>query len=302
MYRSLLVPLDQSSFAEQAMPLALSIARRAGARLDLVKVHTLYALDEPSSSWVPFEPARDVECREQEQLYLAATAQWAAAVSPVAVTADVHCGSTVLPFTVAQSILERAQEVQADLIVMTTHGRSPLSRFGLGSVADELIRRARQPVLLVRSGAKRAALLPEPVLDNILILLDGSALAEQILEPALDMARLMEGQCTLLRVVELRSPDDSGPGGPVDEATQYLERVAHRIEDQGFQVHTRVVVALSAAEAILEEAEAQKSNLIAVATHGRGGFKRLLLGSVADKLIRSARAPILVYRPPNRER
>jgi nucleotide-binding universal stress UspA family protein len=302
-YLSLLVPLDRSSFAEQAMPLALSIARRAGARLDLVKVHTLYALEEPSTGWAPFEPDRETECTQQEQLYLDATARWAATLSPVVVTTDVHNGSAVLPQTVAQSILERAQDVRADLIVMTTHGRGPLSRFGLGSVADELIRRAHQPVLLVRPGENTAGLLPEPILDNMLILLDGSALAEQVLEPALGLAHLMEAQCTLLRVVEERfASADYGASGPLEEAKEYLERIARRAEEQGVEVHTRVVVARDACTAIRAEAEAQASNLIALATHGRSGLKRLLLGSVADTLLRSVAVPMLVYCPSSKER
>jgi len=124
------------------------------------------------------------------------------------------------------------------------------------------------------------------------------------LEPALDLARLMEARCSLLRVVESRSsPADRAPGGPPEEAQAeaYLERVAGRVREQGLQVRTRVVVARHASDAILEEAEAQASNLIALATHGRGGFKRLLLGSVADKLVRGASSPVLVYRPTGKE-
>src|SRR5208283_3917513 len=201
MYLSLLVPLDRSSFAEQALPLALSIARRTSARLDLVEVHALYALGDPTAGRLPFEPDRDAECMQQEQLYLDATAKWVTAVSPVPVTAGVLSGSAVLPAMVADSILERALTGKVDLIVMATHGRGPLGRFGVGSVADELIRRAPIPVLLVRPSEKAPQVIPEPVLDNILIPLDGSPLAEQVLEPALDLVRLMEARCSLLRVV-----------------------------------------------------------------------------------------------------
>jgi nucleotide-binding universal stress UspA family protein len=304
MYVSLLVPLDRSSFAEQALPLALSIARRANARLDLVEVHSLYALEDPTAGWSPYEPNRDAECNQQEQLYLDATAKWGASVSPVSATTGVLSGSAVLPTTVADSILERARAGKADLIVMTTHGPGPLGRLGVGSVADELIRRAPIPVLLVRPGEKAPGIIPEPVLDNILIPLDGAALAEQVLEPALDLAQLMEARCSLLRVVESRSsPADRVPGGPPEraQAEAYLERVAARVRGQGIQVRTRVVVARHAVEAILEEAAAQASNLIALATHGRGGLKRLLLGSVAEKLLRAAAAPVLVYRPTVKE-
>jgi len=286
---SLLVPLDRSSFAEQALPLALSIARRANGRLDLVEVHALYAAEGSTGGWLPFDPSRDAECKQQEQLYLDAMAKWVTSVSPVSVTTSVLSGSAVLPETVADGILERASAGKADLIAMTTHGRGLLSRFWLGSVGDEIIRKAPMPVLLLRPSEKAPNLIPEPVLDNILIPLDGSALAEQVLEPALELARLMEARCSLLRVVESRPASA--------EAEVYLERVAARLGQQGLQLRTRVVVARHPVEAILKEAETQASNLIALATHGRGGFKRLLVGSVADKLIRSAAPPVLVCPP-----
>jgi nucleotide-binding universal stress UspA family protein len=298
MYRSLLVPLDRSSFAEQALPLALSIARRADARLELVEVHALYALEDPTAGRAPFESERDAERKRREQLYLDATAKWLTSMSPVSATTGVLRGSAVLPETVADSILERARTGKADLIVMATHGRGPLGRFMRGSVADELIRRARVPVLLVRPTEVDSGIVLEPDLDNVLILLDGSALAEQVLEPALDLARLMEARCSLLRVVE--SPSTSAGRATVAlpekaRAEAYLERVAATVRGLGIQVRTRVVVARHAVEAIREEAAAQACNLIALATHGRGGLKRLLLGSVTDKLVRAAASFVLVY-------
>jgi nucleotide-binding universal stress UspA family protein len=297
MFLSLLVPLDRSSFAEQALPLALSIARRAGARLYLVEVHALYALEDPTAGWVPIDPERDAQRKRQEQLYLDATATWLTSMSPASVSTAVLPGSDVLAETVADSILERARAGKADLIAMATHGRGPFRRFWAGSVTDQLIRRAGVPVLLVRPSATAPAIFPGPVLDNILIPLDGSALAEQVLGPALDLARLMEARCTLLRVLSPRSsPHNGAPGGPPTEAA-YLERVAARVREQGAPAQARVVVARHVAEAILEEAAAQACDLIALATHGRGGLTRLLWGSVADQLIRAAASPVLVYRP-----
>jgi nucleotide-binding universal stress UspA family protein len=285
--------LDRSSFAEQALPLALAIALRASARLDLVEVHALYALEEPHAGCARFEPERDAEHKQQEQLYLDATAKWVTSGSPVSATACVCSGSAVIPETTAEGILGRASAGKTDLIVMATHSRGPLSRFLLGSVADELICRARVPVLLVRGSDQVPGVHPEPVIDNILVPLDGSRLAEQVLGPALGLARVMEARCSLLRVVKL--PEKA-------QAEAYLERVAGRIRGQGLQVRTRVVVARHAAGAILKEAEAQGSNLIALATHGRHGLKRLLLGSVADQLLRAAASPVLVYCPTGKGR
>jgi nucleotide-binding universal stress UspA family protein len=290
MYLSLLVPLDRSSFAEQALPLALSIARRANARLDLVEVHALYALKEPASCWVSYEPDRDAECKQQEQLYLDGTAKWISSVSPVSVAAIVLSGSAALPETVVGSILERARDGNTDLIVMATHGRDPLSRFGLGSVGDELIRRAPVPVLLVRPTEEIPRLIPEPALENVLVPLDGSVLAEQALEPALDLARLMAASCTLLRVVE---PSDAILEGLAEEeARAYLEKTIARYGQQEILVKGITVVAPSVPEAILRLAPA--NGVIALATHGRGGFKRFILGSVADKVLRGSSIPVLV--------
>src|SRR5690349_20086342 len=122
---SLLVPLDRSAFAEEALPLALRIARRAPARVDMVTVHGLYTLENPHACWAPFQPAEDAKYREQEQLYLDATVGELIAVAPVSVTASVLSGSTVLPETVTDRLLERACNGQTDLIVMTTHGHGP---------------------------------------------------------------------------------------------------------------------------------------------------------------------------------
>jgi nucleotide-binding universal stress UspA family protein len=283
-FRTLMVPLDRSPFAEQALPLALSIARRAGARLDLVSAQVLYALtDDPNYGRLPFDPGADVECRKQEQLYLDATAKELVSVHSVPTTTAVIDG---LP---ADGLLERSGHDRADLIVMTTHGRGQVSRLFLGSVADELIRRSRVPLLLVRPVAEAASFAADPVFENILIPLDGSALAEQVLPPALELARLMEARVTLLRVVEYPSAHA--------EAEAYLEPLARPARQQGLRVRTRVMVAAHAAEAILTEGEALTLNLIALATRGRGGLRRMLLGSVADKVIRGAVAPVLVYHP-----
>jgi nucleotide-binding universal stress UspA family protein len=297
---SLLVPLDRSSLAEQALPWAIGIARQANAQLDLVEVHTLYALQDPEAVWMPYDHDRDAECKQQEQLYLDATAKWVTSLSPVSVNTSLLSGSAVLPETIADSILNRARTESADLIVMTTHGRSRLGCFAFGSVAEELVRRAPIPILLVRAGDKFCGVHSEPILDNILIPLDGSSLAERALEPAVELAQLMKARCSLLRVVEAL---DFGPDDLQEKtrAEAYLQRVAGKMRERGLHVQMRVVIADDVAKAILTEAEVEKTNLIALATHGRGGLKRLLLGSLADKLVRTATSPVLVCGPTGKK-
>jgi nucleotide-binding universal stress UspA family protein len=302
MYRSLLVPLDGSPFGEQALPLALSIARHAKASVQLVHVHvplaTLYA--GPRGG---LENAREPLVRSQEQSYLEQIVKRLTAVASVPVTA------ALLDGTVPDVLHEHAATVEGGLIVMTTHGRGPLSRFWLGSVADNLIRRSALPVLLVHPQNEPPDLAEPPVLRHVLIPLDGSPLAEQILEPVVALGRLMNADYLLLRALEPLQlvghdalgygvvPDLGEPGPRVEEAQIYLDRVAERLREQGLTVRSRVLAGSLAASAILDEADGQAMNLIALATHGRHGLARLLLGSVADKVIRGASIPVLTFRP-----
>ncbi len=298
MFLKVLVPLDGSAFAEQALPWALAISRRAGARLDLMRVHVLYALADLHAARMPYDPALEAACEDQERLYLDGTARELQTVARGSVTATLVHGLGV------DGILQEVKTTATDLVVMTTHGRGPVSRFFLGSVADELIRRAPVPVLLVRphvpadGPASEPGLAPEPAVAEVLVPLDGSALAEHALGPATDLARLMDATCTLLRVIR---PGPEAPGRPAEEtepeARDYLERIAARLRVQDLQVQTRVATASHAAEAILHENAARTDGVIALATHGRGGVRRMLLGSVADKVIRAGSTPVLVCRP-----
>jgi len=288
MFRTILVPLDGSPFAEQALPWALSIARRAGGRLDLVRGHSLYALKEPAASWGPYDSAAEAESWQEDQLYLDGTAKWLSSMSPVSTTTAVV---RAVPSLDAEGILQRVHAARPDLIVMATHGRGMLGRFLLGSTADELIRRSAVSVLIIRPREPAPGLLPEPIAQNVLIGLDGSPLAEEALEPAVDLARLLEAECTLLRVVD---PSEA------TEARAYLEGIAERLCAEGLAVEERVVVARHADEVILEEARKLPNAVIALATHGRGGVRRMLLGSIADKVIHRASCPVLVYHPATR--
>jgi nucleotide-binding universal stress UspA family protein len=93
-------------------------------------------------------------------------------------------------------------------------------------------------------------------------------------------------------------PADDLPSPEVESARKYLGGVARRLEASGIRVHARVEIAPIVAPAILEIARGEHADVVALATHGRSGFARLRLGSVADKLIRGSHTPILLFRPP----
>jgi nucleotide-binding universal stress UspA family protein len=302
MYRNLLVPLDGSAMSERALPLAVDIARRADALLRVVRVHTLLA---PLSSGIDLVPdfTLDATLREQERTDLEKT------VHRLAGQTSVRLASALLEGPVVGALCAHAEATGTDLMVMATHGRGPLSRFWLGSVADKVLRQAPVPVLLVRPPETRPDLGAPPDLGRILIPLDGSELAEHVLEPAVQLGTLVQAEYTLLRVIEpiffpvfppSAASDELAAGAlrkMYAEAKAYLEQLAGRLRERSLRVQAKVVVNRPAAAAILETARVQSARLIALATHGRGGLARLLVGSVADKVLRGAPTPVLVYRP-----
>jgi nucleotide-binding universal stress UspA family protein len=234
--------------------------------------------------------------------------------------ADVPVKQVFLVGEVVPTLHRAAVTGAADLVVMTTHGRGALGRFWLGSVADELMRELPMPLLLVRPHSDTPAYDPEPVLKHILLPLDGTALAEQMLEPAFQLGSLFDADYTLMRVVKPALPTTYAIEGftPTQaaesvldqieqlqeqssrEAQAYLDGVARRLTErtagEKLTIRTRVAMEHQPAAAILQEA-VPPIDLIALETHGRRGLSRLFLGSVADKVIRGSSLPVLVHKP-----
>jgi nucleotide-binding universal stress UspA family protein len=295
MLRNLLVPLDGSELAEQALPLAVSIAKQVGATLYLARVVPL-SVQFSVETWPAVEEARG---------YLENT------VARVRTVADVPVEMSVLTGNIGERLEENARDVKADLVVLTTHGRGPLSRFWFGSIADELIRRLPVALLAVHPRQAPPDLRALPALSRILIPLDGSPLAERILSPAQALGRPWKVDYTLFQsVYPMTVPAYEAAfyaSGSVDDAVlaqarrnahDYLETIALMFRSEALPVRTVVAAHLHPALAILEAAELERADVIAIATHGRGGLGRLLLGSVADKVLRGATIPVLIQRPP----
>ena len=180
-------------------------------------------------------------------------------------------------------------------------------------MADKLVRRLPIPVLLMRPAGDTKNPVTDIVFRRILIPLDGSARAEAALEPALAMGAVGDAEYLLLRIVEPRLPDylpvcdsseirENSLWGRDLEARRYLWRVMERLRAKGLKVRTKVYAASSPAAEILRRAEGGAADLIAMATRGAGGVERLLLGSVADKVLRGADVPLLIIRPQEAER
>lgn len=295
----ILVPLDGSSFGEAALPLAGSIARRIGAEIELVKVSVRFSHPE-----VPRELAQEVEAeiRGRDFSYLDDMAR------QVHRTFGVRVTTSMLDGGVEAALIRHADAHPPDLIVMSTHGRSGLSRFFLGGTADRMLRELHCPMLIVRPTTPLADL--EPFAAKIVVPLDGSPLAESVLD---DVTRIFPPTVTTLHLVRVVIPVELAPMAlPVPlpptrpdilepqlaSARAYLGTTVLKLRQAGWQVQQEVEVGWSPQEAILSYAKAHGCALIALATRGHGGVERMILGSVADKVIRSASTPVLVVNPP----
>ena len=304
MINEILVPIDGSPCSEHVLPVALDIARRSGARVHLVQVHEPVVPAAQAIDMPVFDAAFDGELRRHEEQYLLSLANRCARVG-------VRTRTELLDGAVSEAVARHAAEADIDIIVMTTHGRGGISRAWIGSVADALIRRAAVPVLLVRPRTDQGYW--DATLDarHILIPLDGSRLSESALRQALILGGLTGARYTLLRVVPplpfvthgtYPIFDQQGTRESLDDAAAYLERIADELRAQGATVAISAVVHGVPAQAILDYAARHDVDAIAMATHGRGGWMRFALGSVADTVMRGTALPIMVYRPLAAER
>jgi nucleotide-binding universal stress UspA family protein len=302
MFRSILVPLDGSAFAEQAVPLAAGLANRAGGKLRLVLVHRTPTMPLDSASPKLYTSV-ELATRKAEHAYLHGFAERLRQAGTTVTSAVTLSGP------IGSSLVEYVTEVGIDLVVMATHGLGGLQRAWLGSVADYLVRTLEVPVFLVRPFEKGTAAPRDLGKGQILVPMDGSPLAEEMLECAAELARSWDSEILLLQVVQpLNLVQDAMlplPSGYDEELTNlwrnqaqaYVEGLATRLREHGLRAIGAAVIGRNTVETILAAAHPERTSAIALATHGRSGVRRLALGSVADKLVRSADVPVLVYHP-----
>jgi nucleotide-binding universal stress UspA family protein len=300
MFKNVLVPLDGSDLAEEAVGMAAAIARASHATIDLLMVHEPLFPGRDDITW----NERQIVVEERYLHGIAAELESGAGVSS---------RQTVVRGQPSELIATRAADSGADLIVMTSHGRTGWSRAWLGSVADAVVRGVSIPVLMLRPLAhrhdRRATRKP---IDRIVVPLDGSAVSMEILGAVRELARCWNARLDFIRVVEpvpaltaeAASPliyfpnivDVEATAAVEREAIRDLERDVRAFRESGIAVGDPLVtVSPKPAQAIVDFAKAREAGLIAMASHGRG-HSRLLIGSVADKVRRATDLPVLLQR------
>lgn len=296
MFKRILVPLDGSLVAERALAPAVALALAAKGELILLRVM------EPVSSLAPYHVIQEwLDNDYDPQLAYERIERYLKSVRQVHAMQDLPISLQILEGDPAQSIVRQAAAAEVDLIVMSTHGRTGFTRWMLGSITEKVLQATACPVLAVRAEA-----LPE----KILVTLDGSALAEQVLAPALFMADAFASEMVLLRVqspVELDDivVDNSNLSTRALKAQlgDHLYREAEvylcclvREKMAGQKVKT-AVRAGPVAHSILDYADDNGVDCIAMTTHGRAGLGDWTYGSIAKKVLDGAECSLLIMRP-----
>lgn len=301
-FRHILVPLDGSELAEKALAPACRLAEAAGKRADTPARLVLLRAVSPAALVAADPMLYDEMARmgiDEAQAYLNRVAASISAGTATIVTRAV-------PGSPADAIVQYAEENGIDLIIMSSHGRTGSRRWVYGSVAEKVLHHAPCATAIIR------AHVAVDMFQNrqMLVTLDGSPLAERALEPALALARVVESDVLLLRVVPAREtlPESMTPGGERAEAAMdaiaaqeradaesYLQRIysAHDNRRLFFDVQTADG---DVADTIISYADAHHVDLIVMSSHGRSGIGRWLHGSVAEKVLRGANCATLILR------
>jgi nucleotide-binding universal stress UspA family protein len=299
MFNKILVPLDGSELAEQSLEAALALAQQhAGA---IILVHAI----NPASVWVRDTrvPARRRPLPSAPSLEhaRASGADYLQALRVHELPDGLEIQTRIVEGAAAESIVNIARAENVSLITMSSHGYSGLTRWILGSVAERVLSESPCPVMVLRC--------PAPI-RHILVPLDGSKLSEQALTPAFEIAAALDCKVTLMRAstaVSQREMDDldhleTSLGRRLqdelqEDAEQYLRSVAAHYPHLKLNLKT-IVMHASPAESILDYAQTQGVDLIAMSTHGRTGLQRLRYGSITDKVLHGAKdCSMLVVRP-----
>lgn len=284
--KHLLVPLDGSSLAERALPLAEALCRAHSARLTLVSVLQGAGMAEV--------PRSQLEAGLMgREAYLS---QVAGRLRALGLDADYVVGTG----PIAEAINALADEMGIDLVVISSQGRSGVQRWLIGSVANKIVQLVKKPVLLVRPAPEEDGKAPR--FQKLLVTLDGSEFAERVLPYAKAIAAPFGSEILLLSVPEV--PEAAMFGAMADvveelrvqteaQARQYLEDVASALREDGLNAQA-LVTGSGPARTIVAVSESEAADLIMLATHGRGGLDRLFMGSVAERVMQHTRCPVFL--------
>lgn len=282
MYDTILVPTDGSELAESAIDGALALAERHDAAVHVIHILDLGELPDDAAS-----EATDELSREADR-YLASVVDARDQISVTPTTAVVESDRAV-----HQEIVEYANDHDADLIVMGTHGRKGIDQRVLGSTTERTLRVSPVPVLTVYRGA-----VLDPEFETILVPTDGSDAANVAADHAIDLAAGTDAAVHVIHVVDVAvtsTLDESAAvlAGLEDDGRAAVDAVLERADGAELRSVQASVLSGTPARSILDYTDEHDVDLVVMGTHGRTGLERYLLGSVTEKVVRLADGPVL---------
>jgi nucleotide-binding universal stress UspA family protein len=295
--QKILYPTDFSECSEQALDHALFLARELGAELHMLHAVVLHG-DDPHDPQVHFSEFSDLL---QRLSAVAASELSRLAEHPRGEGLTIHQVEK-RGYSAASVILEHAEEIEADVIVMGTHGRRGPGHFFLGSVAEHVVRYSTCPVLTLRQQKQPRAL---EAIRHILVPVDFSDYSKEGIETAKELALLCHAELQLVHVIEVRKlPPFYAPLDIAEvienrkrTSAATLQELADKDVGAAVEVELHVLEGPTAAHAITDFAGAHASDLIVIPSHGLTGIERILLGSVAERVIRLAKCPVFTVKP-----
>lgn len=304
-----LVPLDGTLYAERALPYSLALATWANASVFLAHVRER----DPGRARVAFSralegtpPETPVHSEQDAAAYLDAMRERVRAIVPSIPRVETI---TLSADTAAGGLMAITERTNADVVVLATHARQGLERRILGSVGDQFIQNTHVPVLFIPPGLAVPTEQPlqPPKFRRVLIPLDGSAFAEQALAPVLALARCVVPDDPYGMEIVLYYVAESQITRP--DGARYVEEVCERLHGLGLPASVSVtatalvgsppgsITSAAVHGVISEPSYPRRFDLVAMATHGRGGFQRWLYGSVAEYVLSRVAVPTVLVHP-----
>lgn len=305
MFQTIVVPLDGSDLAWQALPVAARLARALGSTLYLVRVTV-----SPFSSFLPvydiplYLPRVEQEDHRRATAYLEQLAE-VPELSGITITTNAFAGDP------ATAILETAHQRPAPLIVVSSHGDTGIKRWMLGSVATKIVHHSHDPVLLLRPDGPGSLLEPSRAF-RWLVPLDGSLLSEQALDPAIALTKALSApeKGTIHLACVLPSHQVAKNAHLREDAQKYLAGVKQRLCEHastcGLHIATSLLTESDVASALISLAETGKGAApgeqggcdgIALTTHGWNAVQRWMMGSISERIVNTTTLPLLIIRP-----
>ena len=305
MFKQILVPLDGSTRAEQALPVATRLARASSGSIVLVRVANFPMDYGGGYTQAPLMTEQVIETELDnldDYLKKVATSE---ALAGIGIKTEAMFGQPL------QDILAVVESRRADLVVICSHGRTGLKRWALGSVAQALAHQSPVPLLVLREGGQVTAISSGATTNPVcaLVALDGSPFAETALIPAANLVVALaapnEAILHLAHVVAHKGDEAQ------QSAKKYMSDVSEQLQLKLKNLNLSITWSLlrdrDVAGSIVDLAEhsagetkaeqVHRCDLIAMSTHGRGGLERLMMGSVAERVLHATKLPMLIVRP-----